>query len=215
MDVATLFPPDQAHVDNLRLATIAEEIRGVTYDFDGVELREWQAIQRLYRAGFTDLITLGHMFAIVEGESGSYTKAWHANVTRDAEGMILRKTEDGVDKMQIKSIDLGFIQRNVNVTDVWVEMDPEAMAEWVNQMWDAHPHLADAQLSAEAAFDLWTDRGFQPWYAYKPGTQGYYQKKRRAGKAIANFYERTQVAQLAGIDLDAGKFPILDFVDQR
>lgn len=206
---------DFDHVDELRRTLIAEEIRGITYDFDGVELAEWQAIQRLYRAGFKDLVVLGIMFAIIEGESGSFTKAWHANVKRDENGMIVRQQTDGVDYMQVQSIDLGFIQRNVNVTDEWVEMHPEAMGEWVNQMWDMYPNLSDAQLSAEAAYDLYQLRGFQPWYAYKPGTTAFYGKKRRAGKAIANFYERTQVGTLAQVDLDAGKFPRLDYVDQR
>lgn len=206
---------DTADVDVLRRTLITEELRGITYDFDGVELKEWQAIQRLYRAGFKDLIVLGIMFAIIEGESGSFTKAWHANVKRDDAGKIVRKEEAGATYMQITSIDLGFIQRNVNVTDEWVEMHPEAMGEWVNQMWDMYPNLTDAQQSAEAAYDLYQLRGFQPWYAYKPGTTGFYGKKRRAGKAIANFYERTQVGNLAEVELDAGKFPLLDYVDQR
>lgn len=192
-----------------------EEIMHITWDLDGVELAEWQAIQRLYRAGFHDMLTLGTMFAIIEGESGSFTKAWHANVNRDSAGNIVRDNRAGEDYMCITSIDLGFIQYNVNVDNQFVPMDASYMQAYVDALWIHYPELADAQQSSEKAYDLFVDRGFLPWYAYKPGTLGFYQKKRRAAKAIGDWYLRTQVAKLADIPEDGGKIPRLKFMDQR
>jgi hypothetical protein len=209
--VAHLAPPDQAHVDSLRTAPIADEILDVTWGLWGVELAEWQAIQRLVNAGFVHPKVLTIMFAIIEGESGSYTKAWHANVARDSAGKIVRKTEDGAEYMQIKSIDLGFIQRNVNVTDEWVEIHKDAMRDYVENLFSLYPNLALASESAEIAFDLYSERGFQPWYAYKPTEHQFVLKKRRAARAIANMTNRLYVGRL---EEDGGNFPILDYRDQ-
>jgi hypothetical protein len=192
-----------------------EEIQHVTWDLDGTELAEWQAIQRLYRAGFQDMLTLGTMFAIIEGESGSYTRAWHANVTRTTDNNeIVRDSRNGIDFMCIESIDLGFIQYNVKAGPQWIAMTVDAMAIFVDAQFAKRPELADAQLSSEIAHDLFIDRGFQPWYAYKPGTIGFYQKKRRAAKAIGDWYLRTQVGRLAHVSEDGGNFPRLKFIDQ-
>jgi hypothetical protein len=193
---------------------MAEEYRDVTFGYWGVELKEWQAIQRLVLAGFGEVRLLTNMFAIIEGESGSYTKAWHANVLRDPlhTGPIVRN-ETG--QMLVQSVDLGFIQRNVDVagSGTWVDMTEEAMASMVNALFDENPALADAQLSAEIAFDLFSQRGFQPWFAYKPGTVGFYAKKRRAAKAIANYILRTQVGRFAEVESDGGKIPTVEFVN--
>ncbi len=195
-----------------------EHINKINYGFGGVELAEWQAIQRLVRSGFVDLRILGIMFAIVEGESGSYTRAFHCNVDRtlDANGnqdLIVRKQINGIDHMFVKSIDLGFMQFNTDLpgTGQWVEMNEEAVAEFVNQMFDAEPWKADAQLSSERAYEMYLQRGFQPWYAYKPDDVRFQEKKRRAGKAIANYYLRTQVPKLP---IDNGKFARVELVDQ-
>lgn len=180
-----------------------EHIAGINYGFGGIELAEWQAIQRLVRSGFTDLRVLGTMFAIVEGESGSYTRAFHCNVDRtlDAEGnkdLIVRREIDGVDHMFVKSVDLGFMQFNTDVAGLgkWVAMTKEAVADFINKMFDAEPWKADAQQSSIRAYELYLQRGFQPWYAYRPDDPKFWAKKRRAGKAIANYYLRTQVPKL-------------------
>lgn len=187
-----------------------EHIRNINYGFMGVELAEWQAIQRLVRSGFSDLRVLGTMFAIVEGESGSYTKAFHCNVDRtlDANGnpdLIVRKNIDGAEYMHVNSVDLGFMQFNTDLPGdgEWVEMHTEAVAEFINQMFDMEPWKADAQLSSEFAYEMFLRRGFKPWVAYKPDDIHFQEKKRRAGKAIANYYLRTQVPRLP---IDGGKF---------
>lgn len=187
-----------------------EHIRNINYGFGGEELAEWQAIQRLVRSGFSDVRVLGTMFAIVEGESGSYTRAFHCNVERtlDEDGnpdLIVRKTIDGVDYMFVKSVDLGFMQFNTDIsgTGVWIQMTEEAVAQFIDTMFDEEPWKANAQLSSERAYELYLQRGFTPWYAYKPGTISFQEKKRRAGKAIANYYLRTQVPKLP---IDGGKY---------
>jgi hypothetical protein len=187
-----------------------EHINGINYGFGGVELAEWQAIQRLVRSGFVDLRVLGTMFAIVEGESGSYTRAFHCNVDRtlDAEGnkdLIVRKVIDGEDYMHVNSVDLGFMQFNTDIPGpgTWIKMSVEAVTKFINMMFEAEPWKADAQLSSQRAYEMYLQRGFQPWYAYQPDTVRFQEKKRRAGKAIANYYLRTQVPRLP---IDNGKF---------
>jgi hypothetical protein len=186
-----------------------EHINKITYGFGGAELAEWQVIQRLVRSGFSDLRVVGTMFAIVEGESGSYTRAFHCNVDRtlDINGqrdLIVRKNIDGADHMFVKSVDLGFMQFNTDLpgTGQWIKMDEAVVAEFITEMFNAEPWKANAQLSSERAYELYLQRGFQPWYAYKPDDIGFQEKKRRAGKAIANYYLRTQVPPLP---IDGGK----------
>ena len=65
---------------------MAEEIRGVTWDFGGRQLEPWEAAQKLYVAGFKDARQLAIMWAVIEGESGGYTRAWHHNVVRNEDG---------------------------------------------------------------------------------------------------------------------------------
>lgn len=187
-----------------------EHIKNINYGFGGVQLAEWQTVQRLVRSGFSDLRVLGTMFAIVEGESGGYTRAFHCNVDRtlDADGnknLIVRKQINGKDYMYVKSVDLGFMQFNTDLPGVgqWVEMNEEIVAGFIKKMFDAESWKADAQLSSEHAYEMYLQRGFHPWYAYKPNDVHFQEKKREAGKAIANYYLRTQVPKLP---IDNGKY---------
>lgn len=146
------------------------------------------------------------MFAIVEGESGSYTRAFHCNVnrTQDEEKLIVRKQINGVDFMKVNSVDLGFMQFNTPIPgDTWVQMTTDAVSDFINRLFEDEPWKADAQESSERAYELYLRRGFQPWYAWKPDDPRFHEKKRRAGKAIANYYLRTQVPKLP---IDKGHF---------
>jgi hypothetical protein len=175
-----------------------EEIKGMTWDLWGEELSHEQSIQRIVNAGFpikggVALI----MFAIVEGESGEYQKAWHANVQRNEDGTIYRS--EGM--MTVKSIDLGFMQFNVEISpDVRVEMTTEAMTNFVEAMFADHPDLANPVASAERAYELWTRRGYQPWYAYKPGTDAFKLKKKYGAKAFANWLAHSYVDRKLKLD---------------
>lgn len=180
-----------------------EHIRNINWGLGGAKLAEWQIIDRLIRSGFSDLRVLGTMFAIVEGESGGYTRAFHCNVDRtvDADGnkdLIIRKQINSVDHMHVNSVDLGFMQLNTPLPapGEWVEMHEEAVAEFINRMFDAEPWKADAQRSSEHAYEMYLHRGFQPWYAYKPDDIHFQEKKREAGKAMANYYLRMYVPKL-------------------
>lgn len=208
-----------------RFGVAIPEIRDVTFGLWGSELPEHAAIQRLVRAGFPVWVPshldvesphspLLEMFAIIEGESGSYVKAWHANVLRDPPftGQIVL---DEMGMMTIKSIDLGFIQLNVNVVpDATVTPNEPTMAAYVQSQFDHHPELARADLSAMIAHDLWLERGFKPWFAYKPGTDNYRQKKARGAKAIGNWLARSFVGRidpLTGAPSD--RYPRLEYTN--
>jgi hypothetical protein len=116
---------------------------------------------------------------------------------------------DGDGRMTVKSIDLGFIQRNVDVVpDFVTEPSAEAMKLFVDGMFSKYPRLARADTAAEDAYELFLERGFSPWYAYKPGTEGFKIKKRYGAKAIGNYLLRTQVGRM---EIDGGKYPKLDF----
>jgi len=171
-----------------------EEIRGITWDFWGVELSHEQTIQRILLGGFPIQGGVAlKMFAIVEGESGEYTKAWHANVVRDPDGNITRD-ENG--EMTIKSIDLGFMQFNINVTpNVKMPFDIIMMAEFVEMMYDDHPEYADPWESSRLAYELYKRRGFQPWYAYKPGTEEFKKKMRYGALAFGNWLAHSYVGR--------------------
>lgn len=180
-----------------------EHIQNINYGFGGVELAEWQIIDRLIKSGFSDLRVLGTMFAIVEGESGGYTRAFHCNVDRtlDANGnkdLIVRKQIDGIDYMFVKSVDLGFMQLNTDLpgTGQWIAMTEDAVAKFIDIMFVAEPWKGNAQLSSEHAYEMYLERGFQPWYAYKPDDIHFQERKRLAGKAIANYYLRMYVPKL-------------------
>lgn len=158
-----------------------EEIKGVTWDLWGAELKPWLACQRLYKAGFKDADLLATMFAVIEAESGGYLKAWHHNVKRNEDGSIFR-TSDGL--FQVNSTDLGFIQKNVVHNPKVILTDSEAPA-FVEDLFAAFPDLARADKSAEIAFAMYQDRGFQPWYAYSNGS--YKKSMGRACAAVGNF----------------------------
>lgn len=186
-----------------------EEIRGITWDLWGEELSHEQTIQRIVKAGFPvhDGTALT-MFAIVEGESGEYQRAWHANVVRLADGSIKRRDVNGIARMTVKSIDLGFMQFNVPIEpDLEIDMTSEAMEAFVETKFDQHPELADPWQAAERAYALWKQRGFQPWYAYKPGTIPFWQKKRYGALAFARWHLHSFVGRK---DRETGK--PLDFV---
>lgn len=148
-----------------------EEIKGVTYDFQGARLNSWQAAQRLYKAGFVDAKLCAIGYAVMMGESGRYLKAWHNNVVRNEDGTIQL---DGEGKMIVKSTDLGFIQRNVvhNPQKV-IPVDPIDAQTLIDSLFEQNPDLADGQKSSEIAWELFQARGWQPWYAH---TNGSYKK---------------------------------------
>lgn len=160
-----------------------EEIRGITWDLDGEQLKPWLAAQRLYKAGFKDANILAVMWAVIEAESGGYLKAWHHNVERDEEGKIL-VSEDGL--MIVKSTDLGFIQKNiVHNPHVILPIEGNQSKLFVEDLFVAYPDLARADKSAEIAFNLYKTRGFQPWYAHSNGS--YKKSMGRACAAVGNF----------------------------
>lgn len=164
-----------------------EEIRGITWDLWGEELSHEQTIQRIISGGFPikDGVALT-MFAIVEGESGEYQRAWHANVKRNLDGTIQRIEVGTVTHMDITSVDLGFMQFNVAAAGR-VPMNQESMTSIVENLFTVNSDLADPWLSAIKAFHLWQSRGFNPWYAYKPGTKEFRLKKHYGAKAFANW----------------------------
>jgi hypothetical protein len=199
-----------------------EEIRNVTFGLWGSELPPHAAIQRLAKAGFPIWVPshleldhphspLQEMFAIIEGESGGYLKAWHANLARDADGAI---AYDATGRMTIKSIDLGFIQRNI-VLSPQIKMEPVygPMEAFVTSQFAAYPHLARADLAAASAFDLWQDRGFKPWYAYRPGTDAYRVKKFIAAQALGNWLARSFVGKYDSAGDEAPDFRKLVYLD--
>lgn len=160
-----------------------EEIRGITWDLIGPELKPWQAAQRLYKAGFKDAKLLATMWAVLEAESGGYIRAWHHNVTRNEDGSIFR-SEDGL--MEIKSTDLGFIQKNiVHNPKVIMSMEGGESQAFVDDLFDAFPALARADESAKIAYELFKQRGFQPWYAYSNGS--YKKSLERGILAVGNY----------------------------
>ncbi len=206
-----------------------EEIRGITWDLWGQELSHEQTIQRIINAGFP--IKGGAaltMFAIVEGESGEYQKAWHANVERwknpdGTQGDIVRfeqrpdltmwsvppgTPEPDLVFMRVKSVDLGFLQRNkVMGPATYIEMGHEACELFIEGLFTKYPELATPVTAAEDAYKLWVERGFQPWYAYQPGTEKFRGKKRYGAKAFADWLIHSYV----GPDPDTGKLPRLEW----
>lgn len=220
------------------MATL-EEIRDITFGLWGHELSHQQTIQRLVSAGFP--IKGGHlltMFAIVEGESGEYQRAFHANIHRwpenadgvkkiqrfvwripagePAQWILLGPDEEpAVDEpvfMKVKSIDLGFCQRSVEISpDEMIEMDFEAVDVWVNGLYDGpYAHLAVPWTAAKDAFDFWVahDFSFSPWFAWKPDDPKFRAKKRYGSIAITRWI----IQSFVGPDPETGKLPRVDFV---
>lgn len=168
---------------------MAEEIRRVTWDLEGEELRPWQAAQRLYRAGFVDAKELATMWAVLEAESGGYLKAWHHNVARNPDKTIARSS-DGT--MSVLSTDLGFIQRNVRHNPpVKLSINEASSRTFVATLFEKYPELADGQKSAAIARELFVERGYQPWYAYSNAS--YEKSLPRACEAVGNFLAKVLV----------------------
>lgn len=174
-----------------------EELRDITFGLWGEKLPDYLGIQRLVWAGFPiQNGVLLDMLATIEGESGFYLKAWHANVVRasDANQSIVYDVDGN---LQVKSIDLGFVQRNVAFGEIQrVAPNVDAVKLFVEKQFTLHPDLARADESAVEAYQLWTARGFQPWYAYQPGTPKWRRKKAQAAKAIADYLLRMRVGKI-------------------
>lgn len=160
---------------------MAEEIRGVTWGLDGDQFKDWQAAGRLYSAGFKDAQILGKMLAIIAGESGWFLKAWHHNVARDDAGAILRDSEG---KFTVLSTDLGFIQKNIPHNPHVKLADSESQG-FVDNLFLHYPELARGDSSSLIAWNMYQNRGFQPWYAYSNG--GYLKHLDKACLAVGNY----------------------------
>jgi hypothetical protein len=156
-------------------------VRGVIWDFVGPRLEPWQATQRLYNAGFKDAKTLATIWAVMEAESARYLRAFHHNVVRDGDGEIVRDSEG---RFHVKSTDLGFIQRNVVHLPVVRLLDEESRP-FVERLFEKYPDLARGDRSAELAFHLYQDRGYDPWVAYRNGS--YKKHAGSASVAVGNF----------------------------
>lgn len=163
---------------------MAEEIFNVTWGLDGEQLDPWQAAQRLYLAGFKDARVLAKMWAVLESESGGYLRAWHHNVKRDAEGNIVYEA----DKFIVFSTDLGFIQKNVKHNEP-VKLEPGESQGFVNTLFELNPELARGDRSAEIAWRLYQDRGFDPWVAERNGS--YRRNMDRGCLAVANYLAKS------------------------
>ncbi|HSE44962.1 MAG TPA: hypothetical protein VLA89_06505 [Gemmatimonadales bacterium] len=205
-----------------------EEIRGITWDLWGAELSHEQTIQRIINAGFPIKGGVAlTMFAIVEGESGEYQQAWHANVERwNDENKTIKRFEQQPDLsfravplgapepaltfMFMKSIDLGFMQINKPVNE-FVEMGAEACEDFVLGQFEKYPRLSSPVTSCEDALVIWKARGFWPWYAYQPGTEKFRLKKRYGAKAFADWL----IHSFVGPDPETGRLPRLVWADQK
>ena len=78
-------------------------------------------------------------------------------------------------------------------------MTETAMKAFVDGQFEDNPDLAVADKSAIVAYELFSDRGYQPWYAYQPGTVKWQNKKRIATRALAEYLFRTQVGKIDGV----------------
>jgi hypothetical protein len=147
-----------------------EYLPGISYGFYGQRLDTVQRVQRLYFAGFKDADLLALAYAVMMGESGGYLKAFHHNVERNEDGTIKREEVDGLTFMRVKSTDLGFIQRNVvHANKPLVELTEGASKAFVDDLFLANPKLANGWESCKIAWQLYQQRGFDPWYAYSNG----------------------------------------------
>ena len=162
---------------------MTEEIKGITWDLDGAHLMPRLAAQRLYDAGFEDAKLLTTMWAVIDGESGGYLKAWHHNVKRNDDGSIFK---NAAGNMLVKSTDLGFIQKNVvHASPVELPVTGGEAKDFVDMLFKIYPELARGDESAKIAHQMYMQRGFEPWYAY---TNGSYKKHLdQAVLGVANF----------------------------
>lgn len=156
---------------------IREEIRGVTWDLGGWRLYPRQKAQYAVAGGFEKIDDLYEAIATFDGESGGYLKAWHYNVKRNADGTILRDAEG---RFTAKSVDLGWIQKNIALGDKLLH-DAEAAAFVEEVFTQGHPDLAKPLYSATVAYEMFLARGWDPWYAYLNGSY----KRYIGGAALA------------------------------
>lgn len=206
-----------------------EEIRNITWGLWGAELSHVQTIQRIITAGFPiwkadpqPHSPALEMFAIVEGESGEYQRAWHSNVRRhdNEDKTIIRYEQTGtgfvpipigetrdLEFMYVKSIDLGFMQMN-KLVNQFVEMGFEAVEDFVNAQFAKYPGLDSPVESCKQALAMWKVRGFQPWYAWQPGTERFRNKKRYGAVAFGQWL----VNSFVGADPDTNKVPKIGYL---
>lgn len=120
---------------------MCEEIKGVTWDFDGRQLDYKSRLAVCYAQGFggkgTRVITAA---AVMTAESQGYTRAWHHNLGLDCETVV--------------SIDRGLFQIN----DL---AHPELTEE----------EMYDPRKNVHAAWKIYRSRGnsFSAWAAYNSG----------------------------------------------
>lgn len=164
----------------------------MTWDLAGERLYPFQAAQYLYNAKtvkgaatihpFREAKTLTIGCAVMGGESDWRLRSWHANVARNEDGTIKR---DAQGRITVKSIDLGWIQRNADVADLPYpdeEIEPLVLGLFDSEQFG---YLDRPALAADEAARLYVERGWQPWVAY--GNGGYRRHLPNAGLAVANF----------------------------
>ena len=169
--------------DASSLTRTVEEISNVTWGFRGSRLDGWQSVQRLFLGGFKDMAICSVAHAVMSAESGRYTEAFHCNVVRAEDGSIVR-TDEG--KMIVKSVDLGYCQFNTPLEPyLELDMNPQAVESFIVSMYQKYPEYARADLSAAIAWEFYTRRRWQPWYAYSNGS--YKKGLASSSAAIGNY----------------------------
>lgn len=149
------------------MRSTVESPKGIIWDLDGARLLPWQAADRLYQGGFTDPLLLAEACSVMKAESGWYLKAWHINAVYNEDGT-LKKDAGG--RITVKSVDLGFIQKNVVMPGgSLLEPTPEAADQLIDSLFKSNPKLANGIESSKIAFQMYQQRGFQPWYAWVNG----------------------------------------------
>lgn len=166
-----------------------ESIRGVTWQLDGFRMQPRQTAYYLHLAGFQDATDLAVGVAVMAAESSWYLKAWNLNVVRDEAGQIVET--DG--KMRVRSADLGWIQRNVQVNRD-VEKSEAGAEALVAELFTTHEPLSRPLPSARVARSLFLERGWQPWVAHLNGS--WWRYRGDAALAVGNF--------LASYEFDLG-----------
>lgn len=145
---------------------MADPEYGIIYSFDGTRLSPQQSVDRLYKAGFTDVQQLAIGYAVMMGESGRYLRAWHNNVDRNPDGSIALD-ENG--EMTVRSTDLGYVQRNVRHNPAVHLLPQEGVVRpFIDSLFAAHPELGRADESAKIARGLYVAAGnnWTPWFAF-------------------------------------------------
>ena len=215
------------------MAVTLEEIRGVTWDLqvagDGEDMPNWMIVRRLAQSPFwaEGPNVVLNMFAITQGESGGWLKAYHLNVERepaDANGHRLIKRypplePGGPDRMKVKSVDMGLMQINIVLpVPMLIDMTTDAITVWMQKMYSDRPDLARADESIEIAWQKYKNNkaaggtGYGPWYAYQPGTDRWRMKKRYGSQAVAEFLLRDYVGKVDATGHPSNYYPRLEFV---